>query len=75
MALIACGILGAVGFVIISVLDALITDEFDPVVEERCKKCISYTGCSFHGCDYNCKYYMTEEILRRKGLQNESEKR
>lgn len=58
-----------VGYVLLEIFNAIIMDEFDPVCEEKCKKCINYNVCRRHGCDYECVDYMTEEMLRRKGLK------
>lgn len=58
-----------IGYVIIEIIDSIIMDDFDPVCEEKCKKCINYKVCRRHGCDYECRDYMTEEMLRRKGLK------
>lgn len=58
-----------VGYVLLEIFNAIIMDDFDPVCEEKCKKCINYKVCRRHGCDYDCIDYMTEEILRRKGLK------
>lgn len=41
-------------------------DDYDEVTEARCKKCINYTVCSRHGCDYRCEDYCTEEMLQGK---------
>lgn len=58
-----------VGYVLLEIFNAIIMDDFDPVCEEKCKKCINYKVCRRHGCDYDCIDYMTEEMLRRKGLK------
>ena len=58
-----------VGYVLLEIFDAIIMDDFDPVCEEKCKKCINYKYCRRHGCDYECVDYMTEEMLRGKGLK------
>ena len=75
MMLLVIGIIGAVGFVLLNIAEAIMFDEFDPVCEEKCKKCICYEMCRNHGCIYDCRDYMTEEMLRRKGMENESKKR
>ena len=49
--------------------ESIIDDDFDPVVEARCKKCICYDICRKHGCNYDCKDYMTEEMLQKKGMK------
>lgn len=43
-------------------------DGIDPIIEAKCKECISYEGCQNHGRKYGCKEYMTEEMLKRKGV-------
>lgn len=67
-------ILGIIYGVVVA-YDSYIDDEFDPVTEAKCKKCILYDMCRKHGLDYNCKEYMTEEMLQKKGLYHETEKR
>lgn len=62
-------ILLVVGYVILEIFDAIIMDDYDPICEAKCKKCINYKVCRRHGCDYNCIDYMTEEMLRGKGLK------
>lgn len=62
------GILGIVGYVILTIVEALLTDEFDPVCEEKCRQCICYKMCKEHGCHYECPDYMTEEMLRSRGI-------
>lgn len=43
-------------------------DGIDPIIEAKCKECISYDVCQHHGRKYGCKDYMTEEMLKRKGV-------
>lgn len=50
-------------FVLAEIYDSIVMDEFDPVCEERCKKCINYPVCMEHGCHYQCDNYCTEEDL------------
>ena len=69
MMMITFGILGAVGFIIFSVMEAVMYDEFDPVCEHKCKKCICYDMCRHHGCIYDCPDYMTEEQLQERGMK------
>lgn len=68
MMLIIIGIVSVVGFVLISIFEAIVYDEYDPVCEEKCKKCICYSMCRNHGCMYECPDYMTEEMLQKKGM-------
>lgn len=44
-------------------------DGIDPILEAKCKECICYEGCHHHGRKYGCKEYMTEEMLKRKGVE------
>ena len=62
------GIILIIGYVILTVFEAIVYDDFDPVCEQKCKKCICYGHCPNHGCLYDCPDYMTEEILREKGI-------
>lgn len=71
--LLLLGILAIVGYVILVVFEAITTDEFDPVCEQKCKDCICYDVCKRHGCDYDCQDYMTEEMLKQKGLSRYDE--
>ena len=75
MMIFVLGVIAIIGFVILSVVESILYDEFDPVCEEKCKKCICYDMCRNHGCIYECKDYMTEEMLRRKGMEHESKER
>lgn len=59
-------ILGIVYAVIIAIEEKVDSD-FDEVTEAKCKKCLMYDACPRHGRDYNCRDYMTDEILRKKG--------
>lgn len=60
-----------IAYAVIVTVEALIDEEFDPVIEAKCKKCICYDMCKKHGCDYNCKDYMTEEMLQSIGMNKE----
>lgn len=60
-------ILGII-YAFIVTIEAKAEDDFDPVIEAKCKKCICHDICSKHGTIYDCQDYMTEEMLRKKGL-------
>ena len=55
----------SIAYALILVLEEKVEGDYDEVLEAHCKKCINYSVCSHH--DYNCKEYMTEEMLRSKG--------
>lgn len=65
------GIVGLVGYCIICFVEAMMMDEFDPVCEQKCRSCICYNMCKEHGCHYDCKDYMTEEMLQKKGMSKD----
>lgn len=60
-------ILGII-YAFVVTIEAKAEDDFDPVIESKCKKCICYEMCRKHGTDYECKDYMTEEMLKKKGM-------
>lgn len=73
------GVILGVVFAFIQIVEAKIEDEFDPICEEKCKKCVCYDICRKHGTDYECKDYFpcldyepreqkTEDMLNRKGV-------
>lgn len=64
-----------IGYVLLEIFNAIIMDEFDPVCEAKCKKCINYKCCRRHGCDYECQDYMTEEMLQKKCITKHEAKR
>ncbi len=68
MMLIIIGIVSVVAFIVVSFFEAIFSNEFDPVCEAKCKKCICYDVCLHHGRKYGCEDYMTEEMLRKKGM-------
>ena len=55
----------SIAYALILVLEERVEGDYDEVLEAHCKKCINYSVCQHH--DYNCKEYMTEEMLRSKG--------
>ena len=59
------------GLVYIGILiwEDIHNDEFDEIIEARCKRCVYKNDCERRGRDYNCDRYTTEEMLRRKGLK------
>ena len=57
-----------IAYALICIFESIIEDDFDPVTEAKCKKCICYDVCRQHGCKYDCKDYMTEEDLKKRGL-------
>lgn len=69
--MIVLGVVGVLGYVLVSIVEAIGIDEYDPICEERCKKCICYDVCRNHGCIYECKDYMTEEMLRKSGVSKD----
>lgn len=60
-------ILGII-YAMIVTIEAKAEDDFDPVIEAKCKKCICYDMCHKHGTDYECRDYMTEEMLQKRGM-------
>lgn len=58
------GVILGVVFAFLQIIEAKIEDEFDPICEEKCKKCDYYDVCRKHGTDYNC----TDDMLKRKGV-------
>lgn len=62
------GVILGVVFAFLQIVEAKIEDDFDPVCEEKCKRCICYDICRKHGTDYECKDYMTDDMLKRKGV-------
>lgn len=60
-------ILGII-YALIVTFEAKAEDDFDPVIEAKCKKCICYEMCRKHGTDYECRDYMTEEMLQKRGM-------
>lgn len=62
-------VLFVIGYVLICAFEALFLDDFDPVTEEKCKKCIHYDTCRDHGCKYECIDFFTEKDLRKRGVQ------
>ena len=56
----------AVIYGLILVFEEKTEGDYDEILEAHCKKCINYSVCQHH--DYNCKEYMTEEMLRKKGV-------
>ena len=67
LALILFVILGII-YAFVVIFESKAEDDFDPVIEAKCKKCICHDICSKHGTDYECKDYMTEEMLQKKGM-------
>lgn len=65
------GILGIVGYVILTIIEFILVDDFDPVCEQKCRSCICYGMCKEHGCHYECPDYMTEEMLRDRGFKED----
>lgn len=59
-------ILGIIYAIIVTIEEKL-DDDYDDVLETKCKNCICYNICSRHGRDCNCKDYMTEEMLQKRG--------
>ena len=59
----------------LTIIESILVDDFDPVCEQKCRQCICYGMCKEHGCHYECPDYMTEEMLRRKGMEHESKER
>jgi hypothetical protein len=66
--LVLLGILAVIAYVVITILESIFTNDFDPVCEKKCKDCICYNMCRDHGCVYDCPDYMTEEMLQKKGF-------
>lgn len=62
-------------YAFIVAFEEYVDGDFDPVIEARCKKCIMYDVCRKHGTDYNCKDYMTEEMLQKKCMNKDEFKR
>lgn len=60
-------ILGII-YALIVTIEAKAEDDFDPVIEAKCKKCICHDMCHKHGTDYECRDYMTEEMLQKRGM-------
>ena len=60
-------ILGLI-YAFICMYEEKIDNDYDEVTEAKCKKCINYSVCRRHGCDYECRDYCTEEMLRNRGL-------
>lgn len=55
----------AVIYGLILVFEEKVEGDYDEILEGHCKKCIHYSVC--HNHKYNCKEYMTEEMLHGKG--------
>lgn len=71
MMILLLGILGIVGYVILTIIESILVDDFDPVCEQKCRQCICYGMCKEHGCHYECPDYMTEEMLRDRGFEED----
>lgn len=71
MMILLLGILGIVGYVILTIIESILVDDFDPVCEQKCRSCICYSMCREHGCHYECPDYMTEEMLRDRGFKED----
>lgn len=69
MLLVVIGIGAVIAFIVLSVFEAMVNDDFDPVIEAKCKNCVCYSVCLHHGRDYECRDYMTDDMLRQKGLK------
>lgn len=54
-------------YAIIILVEEKVDGDYDDVLEAKCKNCICYDACPRHGRDYNCRDYMTEEMLRKRG--------
>ena len=68
MMLIVLGIASIIAFIVVSIFEAIVNDDFDPVVERKCKNCICYPVCLHHGRNYECKDFITEDMLRKRGI-------
>ena len=71
--LIGCIILGLV-YAVVLAFEEKWDNDFDEITERKCKKCISYSVCSRHGRDINCREYMDEAMLLRKGIRKDDDK-
>lgn len=56
-------ILGIIYAIIVTV-EEKIDNDYDEVLEAKCKKCVNYNMCSRHGRDYMCDCYYPNDIER-----------
>lgn len=70
-AIILCGILAAVGYILLEILDCLWSSDYDPMIEKKCRKCVYYDRCIEHGCHYDCYYYTDTDMIKRRGVDDD----